>query len=100
MALSVLSPRAARRTVPAMPERLKVLVVEDQAAVASALSVLFDLHDIPCVAAKTPAEAARVVVKGGVGVVVQDMNFSPGATSGDEGAALYRTIRGIDAEMP
>jgi len=29
-------------------------------------------------------------------VVVQDMNFSPSATSGEEGIALFRSLRRID----
>ena len=71
----------------------KVLIVEDQPAVSSALRVLFDVHDLPCVAAKGPADALRLVSTGEVGVVVQDMNFSPTATSGEEGVELFHEIR-------
>ena len=41
--------------------RLKVLIVDDEPAVAHALGVLFDLHDIPCLAAASPEEAVRVL---------------------------------------
>jgi DNA-binding NtrC family response regulator len=78
-----------------------VLIVEDQPAVASALSVLFNLHDIPTIVAANPDSAARAVQRGGaVGLVLQDMNFAPGATGGDEGIALFRRIRALDPELP
>ena len=44
--------------------------------------------------------ALERVRSGDVGVVLQDMNFAPGETSGDEGAALFHAIRGIDPAMP
>ncbi len=77
-----------------------VLIVEDQPAVARALAVLFDVHGIGHRVAKTPSEALSEVAGGSVGVVLQDMNFAPGATSGEEGAALFRGIRRIDPSMP
>src|SRR6185436_7589817 len=33
-------------------------------------------------------------------LVLQDMNFSPGATSGEEGIALFRRFRAADPELP
>lgn len=84
-----------------MPRRpLVCLVVEDQAPVAEALEVLFSLHDVPTRVAAGAGEALAAVRAGEVGVVLQDMNFSPGQTSGDEGAALFHAIRGIDPGMP
>jgi DNA-binding NtrC family response regulator len=77
-----------------------VLIVEDQPAVARALAVLFEVHGIAHRVAKTPADALGEIAGGAVGLVVQDMNFSPGATSGEEGAALFRGIRRIDPSMP
>ena len=78
----------------------KVLIVEDQPAVAQALRVLFDLHDVPSVLAEDPETAVRVVQHGEAGLVLQDMNFSPGETSGHEGVTLFRRMRSIDPEMP
>ncbi|MBC8646240.1 MAG: sigma-54-dependent Fis family transcriptional regulator [Thermoanaerobaculia bacterium] len=77
-----------------------VLIVEDQAPVARALAILFDVHDIPCEVARTPAEALRRVENGSVGVVIQDMNFRPSDTTGEEGIDLFRAIRRIDPAMP
>jgi DNA-binding NtrC family response regulator len=78
----------------------RVLIVEDQPAVARALRLLFDLHDIESVTARDADEAARIVERREAGLVLQDMNFSPGATGGEEGVALFRKIRAIDPEMP
>jgi DNA-binding NtrC family response regulator len=77
-----------------------VLVVEDQPAVARALLLLFDIHGIDADAVITAEEAVRAVGRGDVDVVVQDMNFTPGATSGDEGMALFRRLREIAPEVP
>ena len=38
----------------------RVLIVDDQPAVVQALKVLFDIHDIPHLAASTPVEAQPV----------------------------------------
>jgi DNA-binding NtrC family response regulator len=78
----------------------KVLIVEDQPAVAAALRVLFDLHDVPSVVAADPESALQMIERREAGVVLQDMNFSNGATSGDEGVALFRRVRALDPDMP
>jgi DNA-binding NtrC family response regulator len=78
----------------------KVLIVEDQPAVASALRLLFDVHDIEAETTSSADGALRAIARGGVDVVLQDMNFSPGATSGDEGIALFRRVRQADPELP
>jgi DNA-binding NtrC family response regulator len=78
----------------------KVLIVEDQPAVAKALRVLLDLNDIETESTSTPDAALRALAQGDVDLVLQDMNFSPGATSGDEGIALFRELRQNDPELP
>ena len=52
---------------------MKVLVVDDNPAVLTALEVLFDVHDIETLAARGPDEALAMVKREDVGVVVQDM---------------------------
>ncbi|MEP6767664.1 MAG: sigma-54 dependent transcriptional regulator [Acidobacteriota bacterium] len=78
----------------------RVLIVEDQTAVARALGVLFEVHDIPYLSARGHSDALSAVAGGTVGLVIQDMNFSPGATSGEEGVALFRAVRRLDPAMP
>ena len=77
-----------------------VLIVEDQPAVARALMLLLDIHGVDAEVASSAEEAVRAVARGDIDVVLQDMNFTPGATSGDEGMSLFRRLRQIDAGMP
>jgi len=77
-----------------------ILIVEDQPAVARALLVLFDVHGIDAIAVSSPADAEDVIRAGDADVVVQDMNFTPGATSGEQGMTLFRALRKIDASVP
>ena len=78
----------------------KVLIVDDQPAVRTALETLFDVHELPAVSTGTSAEALRLISCEDIGVVVQDMNFTQNKTSGEEGVALFRAIRELDPEMP
>jgi DNA-binding NtrC family response regulator len=79
---------------------MNVLVIEDQPAVAQALRMLLDVHDIGCEAMASSAAALERIGAGGIDVVVQDMNFSPGKTSGEEGVNLFRRIRTASPELP
>ncbi len=78
----------------------RLLIVEDQPAIAEALTVLFEIHDIVCEVAGSPAEALARIGEGTIGVVLQDMNFAPTATSGQEGIDLFHAIRKADPAMP
>jgi len=79
---------------------LKVLIVDDQPAVCTALQVLFDLHGIASIAAYRPQDVLDLIATEDVGVVVQDMNFAEDKTSGQEGEELFRAIRRLDPDMP
>ena len=67
---------------------MKVLVVDDQEAVRTALQVLLEVHDIECALAANAADAIHLVKTDDIGVVVQDMNFSKDTTTGEEGVRL------------
>jgi DNA-binding NtrC family response regulator len=79
---------------------VKVLIVDDQAAVRSSLHILFDLHGLESLTAASPDEALDLVASEDVGAVVQDMNFSHHATTGEGGVALFRALRKLDADLP
>ncbi len=79
---------------------LRVLIVDDQAAVVTALQVLLDIHDINHVAASTPSQALEIASTESLGAVIQDMNFSPNETSGREGVELFRALRRADPSLP
>lgn len=78
----------------------KVLVVDDQEAVRTALSLQFELAGLEPVCAASPAEALALVREADVGVVVQDMNYSSSTTSGEEGISLFREIHALDPDLP
>jgi DNA-binding NtrC family response regulator len=79
---------------------LKVLIVDDQPAVRTALEVLFELHGLETLTAATPEDALDLVAREDIGVVVQDMNFTQHDTTGESGVALFRAVRKLDADLP
>ena len=79
---------------------LKVLIVDDQPAVRTALETLFELNNLPTVSVNTPEAALQQLATEDIGAVVQDMNFAASETSGNEGERLFRAIRELDPDMP
>jgi DNA-binding NtrC family response regulator len=77
-----------------------VLIIDDNAAVAIALDVLFSLHDIDALRAASPEEGLALLERASIDLVIQDMNFSADTTSGEEGAALFRQIRKRHPDLP
>ena len=77
-----------------------ILVIDDNEAVRTALEVLLTLEGARVEGAATPAEGLERIARGGVDLVIQDMNFSREATSGEEGIALFRAIRRGQPELP
>ncbi|MGK5024978.1 sigma-54-dependent transcriptional regulator [Janthinobacterium sp. RB2R34] len=77
-----------------------VLIIDDHAAVAIALEVLFSLHEIDSISAATPEEGLALLARHPVDLVVQDMNFSADTTSGEEGASLFHAIRARHPDLP
>ncbi|MCD9029926.1 sigma-54 dependent transcriptional regulator [Luteimonas sp. BDR2-5] len=78
----------------------QILIIDDNPAVATALEVLFSLHDIDTVRAEDPDSGLARLREGGIDLVIQDMNFHADTTSGDEGIALFHAIRALDADLP
>jgi DNA-binding NtrC family response regulator len=85
------------RYADAMPT---ILIIDDNAAVAVALDVLFSLHDIESLRAASPEEGLALLKQHAVDLVIQDMNFSADTTSGDEGVALFHAIRQRHPDLP
>ena len=77
-----------------------VLVIDDNPAVASALDLLLGLHDIRVLRASSPEQGMATLVRGGVDLVIADMNFQSDTTSGEEGVALFRAIRAHHPDLP
>jgi DNA-binding NtrC family response regulator len=77
-----------------------VLVIDDNPAVAQALSLLFGLHDIRTLTAVTPQKGLATLARERVDLVIADMNFTADTTSGEEGAALFRALRVQQPDLP
>jgi len=77
-----------------------VLIIDDQAAVRDALSLLLSLNEIRPLTAAMPDEGLALLARERVDVVIADMNFSADTTSGEEGVALFRAIRARHPDLP
>ena len=77
-----------------------LLIIDDNPAVATALEVLFSLHDISTLHAQTPEAGLAMLQSESVDLVIQDMNFTEDTTSGDEGVALFAQIRALYPDLP
>ena len=77
-----------------------ILVIDDNPAVATALEVLFSLHDIDTVGAHSPEDGLAALRGGDIDLVIQDMNFQADTTSGEEGVELFGRIRQAHPDMP
>ena len=78
----------------------RILIIDDNPAVAAALGVLLDLHDYSSVHAIGPEEGLAVLETQAVDLVIQDMNFTADTTSGAEGEALFARIRQRWPDLP
>ena len=79
---------------------LKVLIIDDQPAVRTALETLFAVHDLAAVSVSSPEEALDLLATEDIGAVVQDMNLTHENTDGSGGTRLFRRIHELDPEMP
>jgi len=77
-----------------------VLVIDDNEGVRTALEMLFSVHELPCITAASREEGLGKLGQNGVGLVIQDMNFSDDTTSGNEGVALFHEIRSLHPDLP
>ena len=77
-----------------------VLVIDDNASIATALDVLLSLHDIDTLHAASPEAGLQLLRENPVDLVIQDMNFAADTTSGEEGEALFRDIRVLNPDLP
>ena len=100
------------KLMPSMPEHdqeldqqfelshIKVLIIDDNDGVRTALEVLFSIHDVDALTASSPDEGLALLKEESVDLVIQDMNFTEDTTSGDEGVLLFNNIRDKHPELP
>ncbi|UHQ54706.1 sigma-54-dependent transcriptional regulator [Microbulbifer sp. YPW16] len=79
----------------------KVLVIDDNPGIISALELLLSLHNIETASAVTPQAGLQLLREhGDISLVIQDMNFTADTTSGEEGRELFFAIREIAPDLP
>lgn len=79
----------------------KVLIIDDNTSIISALSLLLSLHDIQTLSAITPQAGLQLLRENpDIGLVIQDMNFTADTTSGEEGRALFFALRELQPDIP
>ncbi len=77
-----------------------ILVIDDNPSVATALEMLFSLHEIDTRSALSPDAGLEQLQRHDIDLVVQDMNFHADTTSGEEGIALFHEIRSRHPDLP
>ena len=76
-----------------------ILLVDDDPAIVLSLALLLKQSGYRTVSAAGPREALELMARGGIRLVLTDMNFSR-ATTGDEGLALLATLRARWPKVP
>ncbi|MCL1041711.1 sigma-54 dependent transcriptional regulator [Shewanella marisflavi] len=77
-----------------------ILIVDDNQAVCSALSLMLELNGFKTLSCFSPDEALTLVAEQEIALVIQDMNFTQDTTSGEEGKRLFYDIRACQPQLP
>src|ERR1700760_3005678 len=76
----------------------RILFVDDDRDVLTSAQVLLDRNGFQLATAQSPAEAWSLLAGGPIDVILLDLNFARGATSGAEGFAWLAEIRAHDPD--
>ena len=77
----------------------KILIVDDDFAVRTSLSLLLKQNDFKPIAAASPAEAKAILSENKFNLIILDMNFTM-ETSGEEGLKLLKEIKVLLPAIP
>jgi DNA-binding NtrC family response regulator len=77
-----------------------VLLIDDNAAIRTALEVLLSLQGLAVRHADSPEAGLAQLAREEIDLVIQDMNFRREATSGEEGVQLFHRIRDRHPDVP
>ncbi|MBQ4811630.1 sigma-54-dependent Fis family transcriptional regulator [Pseudoalteromonas luteoviolacea] len=77
-----------------------ILVVDDNPDILDALDLLLSIHNYKVLSASSVKEALLSVSRQKIDLVIQDMNFSEGTTSGEEGKQLFYEIKSLNPALP
>lgn len=77
-----------------------IVILDDNPAVLTSLSILFELRGYHCLTANHPAQALRLVEQEDIALIVADMNFQTDNTSGEEGKRFFYAVRELQPDLP
>ena len=77
----------------------RILVIDDDRDVLSTANMVLKQHFSEVITLEQPADIPKLVKGGNIDVVLLDMNFSPGITTGWEGIHWLKTIRELDPSV-
>lgn len=78
----------------------KILLVDDDTDVLSALKMLLVSEGYSVILTQSPNAALAAIGRENVDLALMDLNYSQDTTSGEEGLALIESIRKIDEDLP
>jgi len=78
----------------------QILVVDDNPDILEALELLLSLHGYTVLTAENEKQALLAVSHQRVDLVIQDMNFAQGITSGKEGKSLFTALKALNSDLP
>ena len=77
-----------------------LLILDDNSAVLTALSILFNLNGYSCLTANNPTQALLMLEQQDIALVIADMNFQQDTTSGEEGKRFFHSARQLLPDLP
>lgn len=78
----------------------RILVVDDNPDILDALDLLLSLHNYQVLTASTVKQAVLTLARQQVDLIIQDMNFDDGITSGNDGKSLFYIIKQSHPQLP
>lgn len=78
----------------------RILIVDDNPNILEALKIWLSIRGVESTVCETPEAGLKAVSSEKFELVIQDMNFEPGATSGKEGVQLFHSIRALRPDQP
>jgi sigma-B regulation protein RsbU (phosphoserine phosphatase) len=87
---------------PALAERGRILVADDQPAVREALWLLLKPHGYQVRAVASPAAVLEALAEPGerYDLLVMDLNYARDTTTGQEGLELVAAVQAVDPQLP
>lgn len=77
-----------------------ILIIEDNTDICLALELLLELNGLKVSSVHTVKDAQLLLQRKSVDLIIQDMNFSTGFVSGEEGRQLFYSLRDNYPELP